>query len=90
VWLQATRESPSLPAAFSVLTVLAGLLGVLLILLRMASKPGSDAAVDLQAGVFLALAAAVVVAVGGGRSLRRETIPGRPLPPVEDLPAPAP
>jgi hypothetical protein len=90
VVLQTTRDSPSLPVAFSVFTLLAGLLATLLILYRMAVPPGPDQAVDLQAGVFLALAAAVVVAVGGWRSLRTEAIPKRPLPPVQDLPAPAP
>jgi hypothetical protein len=90
VYLQATRESPSLPVAFSVCTLLAGLVATLLILYRMAAQPGPNDVVGLEAGAFLALAAAVVVTAGGWRSLRTETIPNRPLPPVQDLPAPAP
>jgi hypothetical protein len=89
VFLQATRESPSLPVAFSVFTLLSGLLATLLILYRIAAQPGPDELVDLQAGAFLALAAGIVVTVGGWRSLRAEAIPNRPLPAVEELPAPA-
>ena len=44
----------------------------------------------MEAGAWLGFVAAVVVAVGGWRSMRVEPIPGAPLPPIEDLPAPAP
>jgi glycerol-3-phosphate acyltransferase PlsY len=90
VYLQATRESPSLPVVLSVFTLLAGLLATLLILYRMVAPPGPDDLVGLEAGAFLGLAAAVVVTAGGWRSLRAEPIRNRPLPPVQDLPAPAP
>jgi carbon starvation protein CstA len=90
VVLQATLDSPALPVAFSVFTTLAGALAVLLILYRIVDQPGANDAVDVEAAAWLGLAAAAIVAGGGARSLRVEAMPGVPLPPVEDLPAPAP
>ena len=87
---QATRRSPSIPVAFSVLSTLAGLLAALLILYRIVNQPGPNDLVEVQAGAWLGFVAAVVVAAGGWRSMRVEPIPGTPLPPIEDLPAPAP
>jgi uncharacterized membrane protein len=90
VFTQATRRSPSIPVAFSVLTTLAGALAVLLILYRVVNQPGPNEIVDVQPGAWLGLLAALIVAAGGWRSMRVEPIPGAPMPPVEDLPAPAP
>jgi carbon starvation protein CstA len=90
VALQATRENPSLPVAFSVLTTVGGALATLLILYRIANQPGPNDAVTVEAGAWIGLAAAVVTTAGGWRSMRVEAIPGVALPPVEDLPAPAP
>jgi carbon starvation protein CstA len=87
---QATRPSPAVPVFFSVMTVLAGALATLLILYRIADQPGPNEIVDVQLGAWLGLLAAVVVAAGGWRSLRVEPIPGQPLPPIADLPLPAP
>ena len=90
VLAQATRRSPSIPVALSVFTAIAGVLAALLILYRIANQPGPNELVDVQAGAWLGLVASLVIAGGGWRSLRVEPIPGRPLPPIEDLPAPAP
>jgi hypothetical protein len=86
--LQATRRSPALPVAFSVLTGPAGALAVLLILFRIVDLPGPDALREVHAGAWLGLAAAVLIVAGGWRSLRVERIPGAPAPPVEVLPTP--
>jgi hypothetical protein len=90
VFTQATRTSPSIPVALSVLTMLAGALAALLILYRILNQPGPNDLVEVQAGAWLGFVAAAVIAAGGWRSVRVEPIPGAPLPPVEDLPAPAP
>ena len=90
VVLQATRESPSLPVAFSVLTVVAGALATLLVLYRVVNQPGANDAVEVELGAWIGLAAAVVTAAGGWRSMRVEEIPGAARPPIEDLPAPTP
>jgi drug/metabolite transporter (DMT)-like permease len=90
VLAQATRESPSVPVALSVLTAVAGALATLFVLYRILNQPGPNDAVEVEAGAWIGLVAAALVAVGGGRSLRVEAIPGAARPPVEDLPAPAP
>ena len=87
---QATRESPSVPVALSVLTAVAGVLATLFVLYRILNQPGPNDAVEVEAGAWLGLAAAALVAVGGARSMRVEAIPGAARPPIEDLPAPAP
>jgi RsiW-degrading membrane proteinase PrsW (M82 family) len=88
VFFQATRRSPAIPVAFSVLTALAGALAALLILYRIVNQPGPNDVVEVEAGAWLGLLAALVVSAGGWRSMRVEPIPGTPFPPVEDLPAP--
>ena len=90
VVLQATRDSPALPVAFSVFSTVAGALAVLLIAYRILNQPGPNDAVEVDAGAWIGLAAAIAIAAGGARSMRVEAMPGVPLPPVEDLPAPAP
>jgi hypothetical protein len=86
---QATRQSPAVPVFFSVLTVVAGALAALLILYRIVNQPGPNDLVDVQAGAWLGFLAAVIVTGGGWRSMRVEPVPGTPMPPVEDLPAPS-
>jgi uncharacterized membrane protein len=90
VVLQATRDSPSLPVAFSVLTTLAGVLAALLILYRIINQPGPNDVVEVELGAWIGFTAAVAVATGGWLSMRAEAMPGVPQPPVEDMPAPAP
>jgi hypothetical protein len=88
VWFQATRRSPSVPVAFSVLTVVAGGLATLLILYRIINQPGPNDLVDVELGAYLGLLSAVAITAGGWRSLRVEALPGAQPPPIQDLPAP--
>jgi hypothetical protein len=90
VFTQATRLSPAIPVFLSVMTVLAGALATLLILYRIVNQPGPNELVDVQAGAWLGLLAAVVMTAGGWRSLSVEPVPGQAMPPIEELPAPAP
>jgi hypothetical protein len=90
VALQATRDSPSLPIALSVITTVAGAVATLLILYRIVNQPGPNDIVTVELGAWIGLAAAVAIAGGGWRSMRVEAMPGVPPPPVEDLPEPAP
>jgi carbon starvation protein CstA len=87
---QATRRSPAIPVALSVLTTLAGALAALLISVRLVDQPGPNALTSVAAGAWLGLLAALLVAAGGWRSMRVEAVPHTPPPPVEDLPVPAP
>ena len=88
VVLQATRESPSLPATFSALSVLAGALATLLILYRIVDQPGANDAVEVEHGAWIGLAGAVITAAGGWLSLRDESHPAGAGPSIEELPAP--
>jgi hypothetical protein len=90
VALQATRRSPALPVAFSTFTVLAGALATLLILYRILNQPGPNELVDVKPGAWLGLLTAALTTAGGWRSLRTEPVPTEPLPPVANLPVPAP
>jgi hypothetical protein len=90
VALQSTRDSPSLPVAFSVLATVAGAVAAILILYRVVNQPGPNDVVSVELGAWIGLAAAVAIAGGGWRSMRVEAMPGVPLPPVEELPVPAP
>jgi hypothetical protein len=65
--LQATRRSPALPVAASVLTVVAGLLATLLVIAGLVGSSG-----DRAWGSFAGLAAVAAVAAGGWLSMRRE------------------
>jgi hypothetical protein len=87
---QATRNSPSIPVAFSVSATVAGIFATLLILYRIINQPGPNDLVTVELGAWVGLAASIAVAAGGWRSMRVEAMPGVPRPPVEDLPAPAP
>jgi prepilin signal peptidase PulO-like enzyme (type II secretory pathway) len=87
---QATRDSPSLPVFLSVLTTVAGLLAALLILYRIVNQPGPNDVVVVHLGAWAGFSAAAVLTAGGWWSMRDESMPGVPAPPVEDLPAPAP
>ena len=87
---QATRDTPSIPVAFGVFTVLAGALAALLILYRIANQPGPNELVDVQAGAWLGLLAALIVTAGGWLSTRDEAIPGARVPPMERQPTPSP
>lgn len=87
---QATRASPAIPVFFSAMTVVAGALAALLILYRIVNQPGPNDLVEVQAGAWLGLLAALAVTGGGWRSMRVEPVPGQALPPIEDQPLPAP
>ena len=87
--IQATRERPALPVAAGILTVAAGILATLLVLYRIANEPGPDEFLDVRAGAYLGLLAAVAVTAGGWLSLAAEHVPGLPAGPEPELrPAP--
>lgn len=90
VAFQATRVSQSLPVMWSVLTTIAGMIAVLLVLYRLIDQPGPNELVEVEPGAWIGLVAALAVIAGGWISMRTEAVPGVPLPPIEDLPAPAP
>ena len=75
--LQATQTTPAKPLAAGVWTVVLGVLGVLLGLVAIL--------VESESSAFLALAATVVITVGGWRSLANEHVRGLPPGPEPEL-----
>jgi hypothetical protein len=87
--LTATQRTPALPVGASVVTVVAGTAGVLVVALRLLDAPGPDARLGLRAGGLVALLGALVVTAGAWLALRDET-PGIPAEPAEAELRPAP
>jgi hypothetical protein len=96
----ASQRVPAVPVALSAFVTIAGLIGLLLVLVRLASLPG--AADGREPGLWLALLAAIGIVAGGAFAMRDERlspagrhtdITGRPSPAppeIERLPAPRP
>lgn len=94
----AAQGVPAVPIALSALVVFAGLLGVLLVLFRVADLPGS--ASGREWALWLGLAAAAGVTIGAALAMRDERLSppgmhtdltGRPVPaprPPEPIPPP--
>jgi cytochrome bd-type quinol oxidase subunit 2 len=86
VWSQATRRSPAVPVAFSVLSTVLAILSALVTLWRIVDPPAIDLPGRLGAivaphlsrtvevGAWIGLLATVVTAVGAWRSLRQEGV----------------
>jgi hypothetical protein len=96
----AAQGVPAVPIALSVFVVLAGLFGVVLVLIRLASVPGEG--LGREWGVWLALAGAAGLVAGAALAMRDERLapPGRhsditgrpttPPPELDTIPAPRP
>jgi hypothetical protein len=91
--LTATRRSPALPVAGSVLTSTAGILAVLLVLYRILNQPGPNEFIEVKLPAFLGFLCVLAIAAGGWRSMRDEQwedapVPTdvRPTPPREGVP----
>ena len=94
----AGHRVPAIPLALSALVAIAGKLALLLVLIRIAWRPG--AATGLEVGAWLGLLGASVTVAGAWIAMRDERLSteGRPTdltgspqaqrPPIETLPAP--
>ena len=80
---QATRDSPALPTALSVITVLAGLIATIVVVVRLLDRPSA-----LGLGAWLGLVGALALLAGGWWSLKAAHVRGVPGPEVEGRPAP--
>ena len=73
MYLQGTRSAPAMPAAFSLIVTVLGVIMALALVYRvLIDVPGANDVVNRQAGGFIGLVAAILVAYGGYRSLRQE------------------
>jgi len=95
--LTASRRSPALPVALSVITTTLGALATLLVFYRILNQPGPNDFVEVKFGAFLGFLAVLAVAAGGYLSMRDEEgedapmpVDVRPTPAAEGPPDPAP
>ena len=95
--LTASRQSPALPVAASVITSTIGIIGVLLVLYRILNQPGPNEFIEVKFGAFLGFVSVLAIAAGGWRSMRDEEwnvepapVDVRPTPPPEGPQDPAP
>jgi len=87
--LQVTQDAPAKPVGAAVLTVVFGALAVLLVLFRLIDAPADG--LEVRAGAWLGLVAAIAITVGGWRSLAAEYVRGLPPDLEPELrPTPAP
>ena len=84
----AANDSPVLAVIFAVCATLFGSLAVVALLIQVIAQPGPDELVDVQAGWWLGLLAAIGVALGGWLSMRQESTPNARDRPVDVRPAP--
>ena len=86
--LTASRRSPALPVALSVITSTLGVLATLLVLYRILNQPGPNDFVEVKFGAFLGFLSVLAIAAGGYRSMRDEEGEGAPMP-TDMRPTPA-
>jgi hypothetical protein len=87
--LTASRRSPALPVAASVITSTLGALATLLVFYRILNQPGPNEFVEVKLGAFLGFLAVLAVAAGGYLAIRDEEGEDAPMP-VDVRPTPAP
>jgi hypothetical protein len=79
---QAARPSPALPTALSVLTILAGFVATIIVVVRLLAEG--------EGGAWLGLAGALALLGAGWWSMATEDVRGMPMPEVRARPAPPP
>jgi hypothetical protein len=96
--ITASQRVPAVPIALSAIVTIVGLIGVVLVLIRLADTPGGFDGREL--GVWLGLLAAIGIVAGGGLAMRDERLSpdgthtdltGRPVPAppeIDRIPAP--
>ena len=87
--ITASRRSPALPVALSVITSTLGALATLLVFYRILNQPGPNEFVDVKVGAFLGFVSALAIAAGGYLAMRDEQWEGAPVP-TDVRPTPPP
>jgi len=88
VVLTAVRDTVTIPVTFDVLTFAAGVVAVVLVLIRLLAVPGGDD-VGRDWALYVGLAATIAVTWGAFWAMRDESGPAlRPPPPVQQMPPP--
>ena len=78
--ITATRRSPALPVAASVITTTTGVLATLLVLYRIVNQPGPNEFIEVKLPAFLGFLCVLAIAAGGWLSMRDEQWPDAPVP----------
>ena len=86
--ITATRRSPALPVAASVITTAVGVLATMLVFYRILNQPGPNEFIEVKLPAFLGFLCVLAIAVGGWQSLRDEEWPDPPME-TDVRPAPA-
>jgi hypothetical protein len=86
--ITATQRAPAVPIALGAVVVVAGFVGVVLVVLRLLDVP--DAASGREWGIWLALAGALGILAGTARAIRDERPRGPEEARIEFVPAPRP
>ena len=90
VFAQVTRDDPTWPVALAIACVVTGAVAVLLIAYRMLNQPGPNELIEVAWGAWAGLAGALLITLGGWRSLADEHVEGLPPGPEPELrPPPA-
>ncbi len=87
--ITATRRSPALPVAASVITATLGALATLLVFYRILNQPGPNEFFDVKLGAFLGFLSVLAIAAGGYLAMRDEQWEGAPMP-TDVRPTPPP
>lgn len=87
--LAASRRSPALPVAASVIATTLGALATLLVFYRILNQPGPNEFFEVKLGAFLGFLSVLAVTVGGWRAMRDEQGEDAPMP-TDVRPTPAP
>jgi hypothetical protein len=87
--ITATRRSPALPVAASVITATLGALATLLVFYRILNQPGPNEFFDVKLGAFLGFLSVLAIAVGGSLATRDEQWDDAPVP-TDARPTPPP
>ena len=85
--ITASRRSPALPVAASVITTAAGAFATLLVLYRILNQPGPNEFIEVEFPAFLGFLCALGITAGGWLSMRDEQWPDAPMP-TDVRPAP--
>ena len=87
--ITATRRSPALPVAASVITATLGALATLLVFYRILNQPGPNEFIEVKLGAFLGFLSVLAIAVGGWLAIRDEQWEEAPVP-TDVRPTPPP
>jgi hypothetical protein len=87
--ITASRRSPALPVAASVITATLGALATLLVFYRILNQPGPNEFFDVKLGAFLGFLSVLAIAAGGYLAMRNEQWEGAPMP-TDVRPTPPP